>query len=111
MDGFVTFSFSECMKILIAAGATLTHDIWGFALLSRRIDLLKLILEHRWICRPWVVPNNCSAPYHRGRTLLRAQEVRDLLRATEDHVQFAALWIPMLLKAGLDPSLLLQPRM
>uniref|UniRef100_A0A3Q3WA46 SOCS box domain-containing protein n=1 Tax=Mola mola TaxID=94237 RepID=A0A3Q3WA46_MOLML len=87
----IKISFSESVRLLIAAGARVSEEDWIFALATDQTDLLQLILEHRWICRP--------------------EELRELLCVALDQVHFAACWLPLLLKAGLEPSLLLQPHM
>lgn len=107
----IKISFSESVRLLIAAGARVSEEDWIFALATDQTDLLQLILEHRWICRPEALTNNCSAPQHQGKTLLKLQELRELLCVALDQVHFAACWLPLLLKAGLEPSLLLQPHM
>uniref|UniRef100_A0A3Q0TDJ0 Ankyrin repeat and SOCS box containing 3 n=1 Tax=Amphilophus citrinellus TaxID=61819 RepID=A0A3Q0TDJ0_AMPCI len=79
--------YSESVKLLIAAGASLSEEDWMYALATDETDLLQLILEHRWIPRP------------------------ELLCVALNQIHFAGCWLPLLLKAGLEPSLLLQPHM
>lgn len=102
---------SESVRLLVASGATLSEEDWIYALATDKTELLKLILEHRWIPRPETLTDrDCSAPHHHGRTLT-LQELRELLCVALNQVHFAACWLPLLLKAGLEPSLLLQPHM
>uniref|UniRef100_H2T2M1 Ankyrin repeat and SOCS box containing 3 n=1 Tax=Takifugu rubripes TaxID=31033 RepID=H2T2M1_TAKRU len=78
MDFFRFSSFSESVRLLVAAGAHLKEEDWLYAL-------------------------------HEGKIVLELQELRELLCVALEHVQFAPCWLPVLLKAGLQPSLLLQP--
>ncbi|CAB1433952.1 unnamed protein product [Pleuronectes platessa] len=78
--------YSESVRLLVAAGVCLAEETWVHALATDKTDLLELILEHRLIPRPDTLTRHCS-------------------------VRFAACWLPLLLKAGLEPSLLLQPHM
>lgn len=107
----ITFSFSESVRLLVAAGANLTEEDWIYALATDNTDLLQLILEHRWIPRPEALIRDCSVPHHNGKTVLKLQEMRELVSVAQNQVHFAACWLPLLLKAGLEPSLLLQPHM
>uniref|UniRef100_A0A674MPB9 Ankyrin repeat and SOCS box containing 3 n=1 Tax=Takifugu rubripes TaxID=31033 RepID=A0A674MPB9_TAKRU len=96
MDFFRFSSFSESVRLLVAAGAHLKEEDWLYALATDQTDLLQLILEYRWISPP--------------ETLTRGSSVlQELLCVALEHVQFAPCWLPVLLKAGLQPSLLLQP--
>lgn len=107
----VKISFSESVRLLVAAGASLSEEDWIYALATDQIDLLQLILEHRWISGPETLTRDCSVPHHHGKTILKLQELRELLCVALYQVRFAASWLPLLLKAGLEPSLLLQPHM
>lgn len=89
----------------------MSEEEWIYALATDQTDVLQLILEHRWISGPENLTRNCSVPHHPGKKILKLQELRDLLCAALDQVHFAASWLPLLLKAGLEPSLLLQPHM
>ncbi|KAF7657941.1 hypothetical protein LDENG_00019220 [Lucifuga dentata] len=103
---------SEPVRLLIAAGATLSEESWTYALATNTTDLLQLILEHRWIPSPKHVTRNCCTPNnHGGKTALKMQELRELVCVALNQVQFAACWLPLLLNAGLETSLLLQPNM
>ncbi|KAL3051917.1 hypothetical protein OYC64_002024 [Pagothenia borchgrevinki] len=102
---------SELGGLLIAAGARWSEEDWIYALATDKTDLLQLILKHRWIPRQDTATRKCSAPHHPGKTVLKLPEVRDLLCVALNQVHFAACWLPLLLKAGLEPSLLLQPHM
>ncbi|XP_075937717.1 ankyrin repeat and SOCS box protein 3 isoform X1 [Anarhichas minor] len=102
---------SESVGLLVAAGATLSEEDWIYALATDKTDLLQLILEHRWIPLQETLTRDCSVPNHRGKSVLKLQELRELLCVALNQVHFAACWLPLLLKAGLEPSLLLQPHM
>ncbi|XP_070708088.1 ankyrin repeat and SOCS box protein 3 [Pempheris klunzingeri] len=103
--------YSESVRLLIAAGPSLSEEDWIYALATDKIDLLQLIFEHRCIPRPETLTRGCSVPHHHGKTVLKLQELRELLCVALNQVHFAACWLPLLLKAGLEPSLLLQPHM
>ncbi|XP_038592038.1 ankyrin repeat and SOCS box protein 3 isoform X2 [Micropterus salmoides] len=103
--------YSESVRLLVAAGASFSEEDWIYALATDKTDLLQLILEHRWIPRPETLTRDCSVPRHHGKTVLKLQELRELLCVALNQVNFAACWLPLLLKAGLEPSLLLQPHM
>lgn len=103
--------FSESVRLLVAAGARLTEEDWIYALATDKTDLLQLILEHRWIPRPETLIRDCSVKHHHGKTVLQLQELRELLCVALNQIHFAACWLPLLLKAGLEPSLLLQLHM
>lgn len=103
--------YSESVRLLVAAGASLSQEDWIHALATDKTDLLQLILEHRWISRPETLTRNLSVPHHHGKTILKPQELRELICVALNQVRFAACWLPLLLKAGLEPSLLLQPEM
>ncbi|XP_068585382.1 ankyrin repeat and SOCS box protein 3 isoform X2 [Cebidichthys violaceus] len=102
---------SESVGLLVAAGATLSEEDWMYGLATDKPDLLQLILEHRRIPRQEALTRDCSVPKHRGKSVLKLQELRELLCVALNQVHFAACWLPLLLKAGLEPSLLLQPHM
>lgn len=89
----------------------MSEEDWIYALATDQTELLQLILEHRWISRPETLTRDCSVPHHHGKTLLKLQELRELLCVALDQVHFAACWLPLLLNAGLEPSLLFQPHM
>ncbi|XP_053270395.1 ankyrin repeat and SOCS box protein 3 [Pleuronectes platessa] len=103
--------YSESVRLLVAAGVCLAEETWVHALATDKTDLLELILEHRLIPRPDTLTRHCSVEYHPGKTVLTLQELRELICVALSQVRFAACWLPLLLKAGLDPSLLLQPHM
>lgn len=104
-------SYSEPVRLLIAAGANLCEKDWIYALATDKSDLLQLILEHRWIPQPETLSSDCPTQQCQGKTLLKLEELRGLLCVALNQVHFAACWLPLLLKAGLEPYLLLQPNM
>ncbi|XP_068162219.1 ankyrin repeat and SOCS box protein 3 isoform X2 [Antennarius striatus] len=103
--------YSESARLLVAAGASLSEEEWVYALATDQTDLLQLILKHRWIPRLEILTRECYVPHYCGKTMLKLQEVRDLLCVALNQVRFAACWLSLILKAGLEPSLLLQPNM
>lgn len=111
MDLFWFSSFSESVRLLVAAGAHLKEEDWLCALATDQTDLLQLILEYRWISPPETLSRGSSVLQHKGKIVLELQELRELLCVALEHVHFAPCWLPVLLKAGLQPSLLLQPHM
>lgn len=107
----IQISFSESVRLLVAAGAILREEDWMYALATDKTDLLQLILEHRCIPQLETLIRDCSIPHHHGKIVLKQQELRELLCVALNQVHFSACWLPLLLKAGLEPSLLLQPHM
>lgn len=103
--------YSESVKLLIAAGARLNEEDWIYALATDEADLLQLIFEHRWIPRPEAATSDESVLQHDGKTELKLGELNEMLCVALNQVHFAGCWLPLLLKAGLEPSLLLQPHM
>ncbi|XP_034049550.1 ankyrin repeat and SOCS box protein 3 isoform X2 [Thalassophryne amazonica] len=97
---------SDMVRLLVGAGATLKEEEWTSALATDKTDLLQLILQHRWIPHP-----ETPSPNRQGKMLLTPQERETLICAALGQVQFGACWMPLLLKAGLEPSLLLHPYM
>lgn len=102
---------SESVRLLIAAGASLTEREWLYALATDQPDLLQLILQHRWIPRPQQLSRITSRSQPSTKIMLKLEELRELLCVALNQVRFAACWLPLLLQAGLEPSLLLQPNM
>lgn len=110
-DAFVLLSFSESVGLLVTAGARLGEEDWIHAIATDKTDLLTLILEHRWIPRQETLTRDGFVQNRNGKTFLTQQELRELLCVALNQVRFAACWLPLLLNAGLEPSLLLQPQM
>lgn len=99
------------MRLLVAAGAQFSKDDWIYALATDQTDLLQLILEHKWISGPETLTRDGCDPPSYGGARLKLQELQDLLQAALIQLDFATSWLPLLLQAGLEPSLLLQPKM
>lgn len=106
-----TRPFSGLIKLLLAAGATLNVEEWTHAFATDKTDLLELILEHRWIPRPKAFTKDCTTEQHHGKRMLKLQELREMICVALNQVDFASCWLPVLLSAGLEPSLLLHPHM
>lgn len=104
-------SFSESARLLIAAGATVTEQDWIYVLVTDETELLQLILEHRWILPPETLSRSSSTSQRHGKAVLKLPELRGLLCAALDRVHYAACWLPLLIRAGVEPSLLLQGHM
>ncbi|KAM4524850.1 ankyrin repeat and SOCS box protein 3 isoform 2-T2 [Odontesthes bonariensis] len=102
---------SESVRLLLAAGATLSEEDWVYALATDSADLLELILRDRWIPRPEALTGDRSAPHHRGKMVLKQQELREMLCVALSQVHFASCWLSVLLRTGLEPALLLHPHM
>ncbi|XP_040033186.2 ankyrin repeat and SOCS box protein 3 isoform X4 [Gasterosteus aculeatus] len=102
---------SESVGLLVTAGARLGEEDWIHAIATDKTDLLTLILEHRWIPRQETLTRDGFVQNRNGKTFLTQQELRELLCVALNQVRFAACWLPLLLNAGLEPSLLLQPQM
>lgn len=95
----------------MAAGAHIKEGDWFYALATDQTDLLQLILEYRWISPPETSTRSGSVFQRDGKVSFELQELRELLCVALEHVPFAPCWLPVLLKAGLQPSLLLHPHM
>lgn len=95
----------------MAAGAQINKDDWIHALATDQTDLLQLVLEHRWISGPDTSSSHGCSPSSHGRTRLKLQEMQDLIHVALSQLDFAPSWLPLLLRAGLEPSLLLNPQM
>uniref|UniRef100_A0A3Q3KCZ9 SOCS box domain-containing protein n=1 Tax=Monopterus albus TaxID=43700 RepID=A0A3Q3KCZ9_MONAL len=97
----------DCTHILglsspLSLRATLSEDNWMHAFITGERDMLPHILEHRWIPRQEVYTMGFSSPHNHGKIELTQFELRDLLCAVLSQAQFAASWLPLLMKAGLD---------
>lgn len=103
--------FSESVRLLVAAGAQFNKDDWIYALATDQTDLLQLVLEHRWISGPDTSTSHGCSPSSHARARLKPQELQDLLHVALGQIDFAPSWLPLLLRAGLEPSLLLGPQM
>ncbi|XP_072229397.1 ankyrin repeat and SOCS box protein 3 isoform X2 [Leuresthes tenuis] len=98
---------SEPVKLLLAAGATLSEEDWIYALATDTTDLLELILRDRW----FPLTRDRSAPHHHGKMVFKLQELREMLCVALSQVHFASCWLSVLLRTGLEPALLLHPHM
>ncbi|XP_036428328.1 ankyrin repeat and SOCS box protein 3 isoform X1 [Colossoma macropomum] len=81
----------EIAQMLLAAGAHVTMPTYVFALQGHVPEHLPLILEHAGLPKE----------HHLG----------ELVQALLKEVPSAPFWLPLLLKAGLDPTLLLHQKM
>uniref|UniRef100_A0A8C1GRU1 Ankyrin repeat and SOCS box containing 3 n=2 Tax=Cyprinus carpio TaxID=7962 RepID=A0A8C1GRU1_CYPCA len=88
---------SECHQIreitlmLLAAGAHVSMGIYAFTLQGHVPEHLPLILEHAG--------------------LPQGDRLEELAHRAIGEMQSASFWLPLLLKAGMDPMLLLQDKM
>lgn len=99
------------MVSLITAGACLHETDWLHALVPTEEALLNLILRERRIPGPGTRGGTVSGDPVPGPALLSHQEVLGLVSAALNTVRYACWWLPCLIRAGLKPSLLLQPKM
>ncbi|XP_019730132.1 ankyrin repeat and SOCS box protein 3 isoform X2 [Hippocampus comes] len=97
----------EEARLLLAAGATLDLDEWSLVLSRHDADVLKLVLEHRWLYPPRFLSDDSAADGRSSKTALRPPEFDDMLLMALQQAEFADSWLPPLLKAGLEPKLLL----
>ncbi|CAL8304538.1 unnamed protein product [Lota lota] len=104
----------ESVRLLVAAGARLNEDHWMHALALGNTELLELILQHRRMPDPGFPERRRGAPVASDRApgaVLSLQELRGLVCVALSVVCSAPCWLPLLLRAGLEPSLLIQPNM
>ncbi|XP_028332223.1 ankyrin repeat and SOCS box protein 3 isoform X2 [Gouania willdenowi] len=97
---------SESVKLLLAAGGNLCEGDMFYALCTDKMDLLELILQHKWIPRLQVLLG--FVPPYKGKTAFTQWELSELLWVALNQLETAPWWLPLLLKAGLDPHLLLR---
>lgn len=81
----------EIALMLLAAGAHVAMPTYVFALQGHVPEHLPLILEHAG--------------------LPEQDHLGELVQAVLKEIPSAPFWLPLLLKAGLDPTLLLQHKM
>ncbi|KAG9267996.1 ankyrin repeat and SOCS box protein 3 [Astyanax mexicanus] len=81
----------EITQMLLAAGAHVMMPTYVFALQGNVPEHLPLILEHAG--------------------LPKEDHLKELVQTALKEMQSAPFWLPLLLKAGLDPTLLLQHKM
>ncbi|XP_061665522.1 ankyrin repeat and SOCS box protein 3 [Syngnathoides biaculeatus] len=93
--------FSEAAGMLLAAGAGLRMSEWGMVLAQDNADMLKLVLDHRWL-RP-----SSEEAGGRRKTALETEELEEMWTVAEGRLKSAGTWLPLLLKAGLEPRLAL----
>ncbi|XP_061562551.1 ankyrin repeat and SOCS box protein 3 isoform X2 [Phycodurus eques] len=96
--------YSEAAGMLLAAGAAVREKEWAPVFARDDADMLKLLLDHRWLYPPRLSSDEAG---RRSKTALKMAEFGDMLMVALDHLKFAASWLPLLLKAGLEPELLL----
>ncbi|XP_041671649.1 ankyrin repeat and SOCS box protein 3 [Cheilinus undulatus] len=101
---------TQSVRALIAGGAILREADWNRALTDLP-ELFDLILGYRQIPQLGPFTKDCPELQHQGKTVLKVQELRDLLCTALNQICYSAWWLPLLLKAGLEPSLLLHPLM
>ncbi|CAL8305707.1 unnamed protein product [Boreogadus saida] len=107
----LTQGLCESVRLLVAAGARLDEDPWMHALALGNTELLRLILSHRGLPGAGAPPEGRSGAPGAPGAVLSLQELRGLVCVALSAVRSAPCWLPLLLRAGLDPSLLLQPNM
>ncbi|XP_054624477.1 ankyrin repeat and SOCS box protein 3-like isoform X2 [Dunckerocampus dactyliophorus] len=102
---------SKVTTLLLEAGARLREDEWVHVLRLSNVPLLDAVLSLRRIPPPWEPSDDSAAARRQGEMPLGRQELGDMLAVALRHIQDARYWLPRLLKAGLEPALLLQPCM
>lgn len=100
----------DTVQILLSAGATVHRENWAQVLKLKRTKLLQLVLDSRTVpdlsARCPVAENPSLGS---GRNLTE-QEMKDLVEECGSQPVNSSMWMPLLLKAGLDPHALLQDR-
>ncbi|KAJ7993494.1 hypothetical protein DPEC_G00273000 [Dallia pectoralis] len=97
-------NISESVQLLIAAVATLTVEGWAWLLAACNSDVLQYVFQHRGF------PTSVSLqprPEQHSRRPLSPEELAGLMGNVVNMVCHASYWLPPLLRAGLEPSLLL----
>ncbi|XP_057682123.1 ankyrin repeat and SOCS box protein 3 isoform X1 [Corythoichthys intestinalis] len=95
---------SETARMLLAAGAALRKNEWVVVL--TKTHPLQLVLEHRWLYPPRFPgdePVTCGS-----KRALRPEEFADMWMMALKHPKSACKWLPPLIRAGLNPYLMLQ---
>ncbi|XP_072304804.1 ankyrin repeat and SOCS box protein 3 [Eucyclogobius newberryi] len=101
----------DTVQILLSAGATVLRETWALVLKADRPDLLQLVLDFRTIPGPSPSPGPVLGPGLGSGKDLSVQEVEDLVEEALNHTQTSLVWMPLLLKAGLEPNALKNHRM
>lgn len=101
----------DTVKILLSAGATVLRETWTLILQSDKADFLQLVLDLRNIPVPLGQSPVLESPSLGPRRDLTEQEMKDLMEQCQHQTQTSFIWMPLLLKAGLEPLALLQDKM
>lgn len=101
----------DTVKILLFAGATVFRETWALILKSDKADFLQLVLDLRIIPGPSVQSPVLESPGLSPGRDLTEQEMKDLFDECQHQTQTSFMWMPLLLKAGLEPHTLLQDKM
>ncbi|XP_054623108.1 ankyrin repeat and SOCS box protein 3-like isoform X2 [Dunckerocampus dactyliophorus] len=105
------FLLTGVLTLLLEAGVRLSEKEWTHVFTLHFEESLKEVLTCRWILPPQILSDEFGVMRRKGVTVLRLQELRDMLCVALNNIHSAAYWLPQLLKAGLEPTLLLQPCM
>ncbi|XP_061782771.1 ankyrin repeat and SOCS box protein 3 [Nerophis lumbriciformis] len=97
------------ISVLLEAGARLKEDDWTDIVRFDKRPLLEEVLSIMWITPP--ESGDSAAARRAGKRVMTQQELRDMLRAVLGDVLHANYWLPGVLQAGLEPTLLLQPNL
>ncbi|XP_029954855.1 ankyrin repeat and SOCS box protein 3 isoform X2 [Salarias fasciatus] len=103
--------YSESVRLLVAAGASLREEDWLHVFSTDQTGLLQLLLRYKWIPPPRALTSDPSGAPRHGKTAMKLQELREMICVALSQLPFAACWLPLLLQAGLEPTLLLHPHM
>ncbi|XP_057682121.1 ankyrin repeat and SOCS box protein 3-like isoform X2 [Corythoichthys intestinalis] len=93
-------SYAMAPKLLMA-GAALRITEWGFLLAET--DLVELVLDLRWLYPPSFPGNKADEI----KSVLRPEEFQDMCATALARPDLAQEWLPPLIRAGLDPYLML----
>ncbi|XP_057682144.1 ankyrin repeat and SOCS box protein 3-like [Corythoichthys intestinalis] len=91
----------ECVEVLFQAGAALRITEWGFVL--TKTDLVELVLDLRWLYPPSFPGNEAD----KIKSALTPEEFQDMCATALARSDLAQEWLPPLIRAGLDPYLML----
>ncbi|XP_061731977.1 ankyrin repeat and SOCS box protein 3 [Nerophis ophidion] len=100
---------TQLIGVLLEAGARLKEDDWTDIIRFDKPPLLEEVLSVMWITPP--ERKDSAAAWRAGKRVMTRQELRDMLRAALGDVLYANYWLPRVLQAGLEPTLLLQPNL
>ncbi|XP_061886664.1 ankyrin repeat and SOCS box protein 3-like [Entelurus aequoreus] len=99
----------QLISVLLEAGARLKENDWTGIVGFDKRPLLEEVLSIMWITPP--ESEDSAVAWRAGKRVMTQQELRDMLHAALGDVLYANYWLPRVLQAGLEPTLLLQPNL